>query len=399
MLSLQPSENSSRPTRATRDEILRLAQHLPNVQLLDNFISSLFDIVFVLNRQHQILLANQNLAKSLGLNNPTQLLGFTPGEVLQCVHAPAFGGCCGVSEFCRACGALKAILASERGSVSSEECRITRENQLEPLDLRIYATPLQLNGDRFTVFAVSDISHEKLRRALERMFFHDILNTVGGLYGFVELLQQSDASTLHEFKSPLLQLSRDLLEEIKSQRDLLAAENNELSVEVATLNPRSVLRDIVDLYKNHEVAQLRSLKINENAVDCGVQTDCALLRRVIGNMAKNALEASGESETVTLGCDLKKDGVEFWVHNPRFIPREIQTQIFQRSFSTKGSDRGVGTYSMKLIGERYLGGKVFFKSSPDDGTTFRFWLPLSPGESPASSDKPQPEERFQPKNS
>ena len=399
MLPLQPSENSSRPTRATRNEILRLAQHLPNVQLLDNFISSLFDIVFVLNKQHQILLANQNLARSLGMNNPTQLLGFTPGEVLQCVHAPAFGGCCGVSEFCRACGALKAILASEGGVVSSEECRITRENQLEPLDLRVYATPLQLNGDRFTVFAISDISHEKLRRALERMFFHDILNTVGGLYGFVELLQQSDPSTLQEFKSPLLQLSRDLLEEIKSQRDLLAAENNELSVEPATLNPRSILRDIVDLYRNHEVAHLRSLEIHENAVDCGVLTDSALVRRVISNMAKNALEATGENETVTLGCDLKKDGIEFWVHNPRLIPADIQARIFNRSFSTKGANRGLGTYSMKLIGERYLGGKVSFKSSGDDGTTFRFWLPLSPGEKPASSEQAQPERRFEPQDS
>jgi sensor histidine kinase regulating citrate/malate metabolism len=50
--------------------------------------------------------------------------------------------------------------------------------------------------------------------------------------------------------------------------------------------------------------------------------------------------------------------------------------MFQRSFSTKGSDRGLGTYSMKLLGERYLHGEVEFTTSQEEGTTFRLILPL-----------------------
>mgnify|MGYP006293419399 CR=1 len=38
--------------------------------------------------------------------------------------------------------------------------------------------------------------------------------------------------------------------------------------------------------------------------------------------------------------------------------------LFKRSFSTKGVGRGIGTYSMKLFGEKYLKGKVDFKNSP-----------------------------------
>ena len=45
-------------------------------------------------------------------------------------------------------------------------------------------------------------------------------------------------------------------------------------------------------------------------------------------------------------------------------------QFFQRSFSTKSSGRGLGTYIMKLLSERYLDGKVSFASTEDDGTTF-----------------------------
>jgi sensor histidine kinase regulating citrate/malate metabolism len=52
-------------------------------------------------------------------------------------------------------------------------------------------------------------------------------------------------------------------------------------------------------------------------------------------------------------------------------------QLFKRSFSTKGLDRGLGTYSMKILGERYLKGKVYFTTSEEDGTSFFFDLPLS----------------------
>ena len=66
----------------------------------------------------------------------------------------------------------------------------------------------------------------------------------------------------------------------------------------------------------------------------------------------------------------------FTVHNDQVMPDEIQLQVFQRSFTTKGQPgRGVGTYSMKLFGERYLAGKVSFTSREPEGTTFTLVLP------------------------
>jgi signal transduction histidine kinase len=105
-------------------------------------------------------------------------------------------------------------------------------------------------------------------------------------------------------------------------------------------------------------------------------SDGALLRRVIGNMVKNALEACRPGETVTLRCSASRNGIEFSVHNPGAMPRNVQLQVFQRSFTSKGDGRGLGAYSMKLLTERYLGGKVSFTSEADSGTTFTGWYPL-----------------------
>jgi sensor histidine kinase regulating citrate/malate metabolism len=52
------------------------------------------------------------------------------------------------------------------------------------------------------------------------------------------------------------------------------------------------------------------------------------------------------------------------------MPVDVQLQIFQRSFSTKGNGRGIGTYSIKLLTEQYLNGKVSFVSNESEGTRF-----------------------------
>jgi sensor histidine kinase regulating citrate/malate metabolism len=58
------------------------------------------------------------------------------------------------------------------------------------------------------------------------------------------------------------------------------------------------------------------------------------------------------------------------------MPRSVQLQVFNRSFSTKGAGRGLGTYSMKLLTERFLGGRVWFTSTREAGTTFYASYPL-----------------------
>jgi len=105
-------------------------------------------------------------------------------------------------------------------------------------------------------------------------------------------------------------------------------------------------------------------------------SDRTLLKRILGNLVKNALEACPPRQTVTLGCELiAGQKIRFWVHNPTPMPREVQLQVFNRSFSTKGPGRGLGTYSVRLLTEKYLKGVAGFTSSPEQGTTFFVTFP------------------------
>jgi sensor histidine kinase regulating citrate/malate metabolism len=116
------------------------------------------------------------------------------------------------------------------------------------------------------------------------------------------------------------------------------------------------------------------LAISEETQDMVFCSDPLIIARVLGNMIQNSLEASTESQKVTLASQPFQAGVSFSVHNPAYIPRDVQLQLFKRSFSTKGNGRGLGTYSMKLLTERYLGGRITFSSSQEEGTTFTMML-------------------------
>jgi len=88
------------------------------------------------------------------------------------------------------------------------------------------------------------------------------------------------------------------------------------------------------------------------------------------------LEASPTNGKVKFWIEDEEDFVSFCVWNKAFIPQSVAPRIFQRNFSTKEQDgRGIGTYSMKLFGEKILNGRVSFTTSETDGTIFKFACP------------------------
>jgi len=331
-----------------------------------------------LNKHRQIVFANQALLGLAGNKRPKDVYGLRPGEVLGCIHSDETEGGCGTTEFCRTCGAARSILKAIAGTKNAQECRITTHNG-EALDLRAWASPF-MDGNEFVSFSLEDIGHEKRRRFLERIFFHDVLNTAGAVQGLTELLQEEhDPQTAHELVDMIQTGANTLIEEINAQKALIAAETGELTVEPELVQSDALLKDVIGLYENHAVAEDRCLALHADTQPVEFTTDRTLIRRVLANMTKNALEASPPGQTVTLGTRQRGDRVAFWVHNQGMMPRDSQLQVFQRSFSTKGKGRGLGTYSTKLLTERYLKGSVSFTSTEAEGTTFFISLPMRLG--------------------
>lgn len=368
--------------RATEEVLATQTNQIQQIPLLDSMFSTVPNGVLILNNERQIIYANLAFRQMLGISDLQQILGMRPGEAVNCIHANETQGGCGTTEACSQCGAALAILKAQKGSANVAECRILTNGDgedLTALDLRVWATPNQFGDETYTVFSLADISDEKRRRVLERIFFHDIINTAGAIQGLVDMyIATDDPEELRDsgINTMLAQASSQLVDEIQAQSQLMAAESGELAVKPTTFETKTLLHQLVDLYRNHMVADGRLIRVAPNVSVVTLSSDRALLGRVIGNMIKNALEASSPGETVTVGCEQYFDYVRFWVHNPKVMPRHVQLQVFQRSFSTKGDGRGLGTYSMKLLTENYLQGRISFESTPKEGTTFMATYPL-----------------------
>ncbi len=359
--------------------VQRQAAVVAQLPLTASLLHSVLNHVFILNEQRQVVFASKNVEGLMGGGTSRQMLGLRPGELLGCLHAENPTGGCGTSLFCGECGALQAILSGLAGRTEMQECRLTRwmNCREEALDLVVYGSPLQIEDEKYVMLAVMDISHEKRRHALERTFFHDLLNSAGGLEGYADLLANQVPAHLKPDMQILGAGLRDMLEEVRAQRDLTAAERAELAVHPTPLNSTEVLEGLVQLYQKHQAARGRSLQLASGSVSLALETDAVLLKRVLGNLIKNAMEAVPRGAAVRVGCDAAEDKVRFWVQNPGVMPQSAQLQVFQRSFSTKGTGRGLGTYSVKLFTEGYLNGRVGFTSDAEHGTLFFVVLPRS----------------------
>lgn len=371
--------------RDDSDEIFRLSRYFQEDSILHSILDITAGVLLIMNNKRQIVFANKAFLELSGVTNLNKVLGLRPGEALQCIHAMSSTHGCGTNKFCQLCGGNELLNKETLDEPQTNEYQIIRKHTQVAITLRMTIKQIKINDEIFTIFTGIDISDQNRRRALEKIFFHDIMNLAWGVQGYAMYLKKAPQTEQGDSIKTINHLSKHLIREIQSQRDLIAAENDELYVDVTEFKSASLLASILEIFNYHHVTQNKFLKIDKNAKLISIQNDQTLLGRVLTNMVKNSLEAIDPGETVTIGCSIVNEKILFWVHNPGEMPAEVQKQIFNRTFSTKGKARGLGTYSMKLIGERYLQGKVSFRTSAEEGTIFQIELP--PHYSPPDSDK------------
>lgn len=385
--------------RASHDEVQRQHEKLASLPFIVGFLDAAPAMTVILNEHRQIVFANRSFADFLGIERIDALrgsrfyvanvvpesgvIGLRLGEAAGCIRAPLAENGCGTSAFCQTCGAANAIVNSQRTNVPDvQECRMIQGEEgvrETALDLRVWANPMEVQGEVFTVFSMLDISAEKRRETLERIFFHDVLNTAGGVKGLADLMVQGvvSANEFTKVAGMLADSTDQLLEEISAQRMMWSAENGELRVSSHVTSSFEMLAAVQHQFHGDRLTRGKSIVLDAAAQAFTFATDTVLLRRVLTNLVKNALEAEHAGATVTLGAHADGDAVCLTVHNPTVMPMPVQRQLFMRSFSTKGTGRGLGTYSIRLISEKYLRGRVSFASTEDEGTTFTVRYPTS----------------------
>lgn len=358
-------------------QILVLSQS-PVINSVLEFTSGL---LCVLNEHRQVIAINDLLLRHFHIEDAKDVLGLRLGEAIQCIHSQEMPGGCGTSEYCSSCGAAVATVVSwaeDRPVTRRCAISIEKNGKQEDLFLQVQCRPLRCEGARFLALFLQDISDRQNWAALERVFFHDISNIVFGLMGSIEALLTEDGEDNRDLTARIHQLCMRLSKEVDMQKVLARRWDATYQPVLREGTIHQVLDEMRSTFRDHPAAKGKSVEIHYGTGDIKFVTDFNLLSRVLHNMLINGLEASGEGDRVTVWIEQAEGLVTFCVGNPASIPPEVQRRVFQRNFSTKEEEgRGLGTYSMKLFGERLLGGKVTFSSSEQEGTLFRFSLPAT----------------------
>lgn len=126
----------------------------------------------------------------------------------------------------------------------------------------------------------------------------------------------------------------------------------------------------------------RKIKLNEHYADIGIlPIDKKLYHILIENLLTNAIKYTPMEGDVSLNVDKNENGIMIKVSDTGYgIPDDQKHKIFSKLFradNVKSKDTdgtGLGLYLVKSIVD-YIGGKIWFESQEDKGTTFYILLP------------------------
>lgn len=109
-----------------------------------------------------------------------------------------------------------------------------------------------------------------------------------------------------------------------------------------------------------------------------IETDPILLKRILLNLAINAVQAMPQGGELEIGANQNKktNTINITVKDMGVgIPKEMQNKLFTPLFTTKPKGQGLGLAVVKRLVEG-LNAKISFKSEEGKGTEFTVELPL-----------------------
>lgn len=293
-----------------------------------------------------------------------------PGDLIKCNNAVSAPKGCGSHENCKDCELRNMVNESVRTNKKMEIDADFLVDLNHSLSVHAVSTPYEYKGKTGSIVLLIDRTEQQRELMLERTFFHDLLNISGALKGLLDCVQHDNVQDI----IPILRdISSQLIDEVATQRDLIYAMNGLLKPQYERFKANEVLENIDALKRLAREMHHVEVVIESTTTDEEVESDKTLVNRVLFNMLKNAYEASPNS-VVTFKISTTDDQVVYSLHNDAVIPEHVKSKIFIYGNSTKDAKRGLGTYSMKLIGENFLKGKVWFESKEGLGTTFYFAL-------------------------
>lgn len=187
--------------------------------------------------------------------------------------------------------------------------------------------------------------------------------------------------TIEESAAWMNRLIADLL-------DAASIDRGQLALQLHPVNASQPIHQALQMFaivaKDYEVT-LEGVLVDSTPI---INMDGARIVQVLSNLIRNALNFSPTGSTVTVGVDVRSEGVEYYVHDSGpGIGHEHLGRIFERYWQSSQSGRtkgsGLGLAISQGIVEAH-GGRIWVESDPPNGSKFSFIIPANFGSSSTS---------------
>lgn len=230
---------------------------------------------------------------------------------------------------------------------------------------------------------------DKLKSIFLANMSHEIRTPMNSIMGFSELLGENDLSEdlriqyieiIKSSSNRLLQLINDII-------DLSKIEAKQLSVNVSECNLSELLSNSIESFRRSELLLKKPevklvLNLPEEIEKIKFLSDGVRVQQVLDNLVSNAIKYSNRG-IINVGCvingNIGNEVIEISVKDTGIgILHEMQEIVFERFRQVEEGryheGAGLGLSISKGIVE-LLGGKIWFTSEANTGSTFYFTIP------------------------
>ena len=202
---------------------------------------------------------------------------------------------------------------------------------------------------------------------------HEVNNPLGGMLNCVKALQENpgDRDMINRYL-PLIEKGLRQIEMI--MRQLLNFGRNE-PLQTRRVDVGALFQECVELLS----FKFKSIQIDMNiAVHRSHQLDAEALKQIIINICLNAVQAMGDSGSLSIGCSESEQGlIMTFADTGPGISENDMPHIFDPFFTTKDVGEGTGlglavTYSLV----QRMQGKISVESRAHEGTRFNITIPV-----------------------
>ena len=345
--------------------------------LISDTLRQMLDGILVINPGGQVVMANGQAARLLGLGSERSLAG---SRILQITANLQLQGSSWEQ-------ALRSVLV--------EQQTLSLEGQMpEGKELLIQMSPLSLTQGNLhgMIIILSDITElkqsERKRTQTINFLSHDLRSPITSLLSLVQWKDGADLFTHEEMTRRVEHYARKALGLADSFLQLARAENSDQSgfheTDFVSIAHNAVDEAFAEA-RSKEIRLIRTIEVDE----AWLKGDAGLLERALTNLLENAIRYSPAGSTVELSLDINEGEIECCIRDQgEGIRSEDQQRIFDPFQRTQDSNShhkrgsGLGLSFVMVVAEKHHG-SVSLESKPGQGSSFCLRIPLDPEKKPS----------------